>query len=130
MKLENIKHEIQLPSVLMHYTEYSPLYPFYITQHPFGFKIFSLAESYQITYSLNTQIHNSYLTLPSIILLPKTRAQIVFTHIIYSHLLLFSFYLYILVQFSKDNIMHSFINKYYILNIKRRNMVDYQNCTP
>ena len=30
--MKNIQHELQLPSVLMHYTEYSPSYPFYVTQ--------------------------------------------------------------------------------------------------
>ena len=87
----------------------------------FGFKIFSLAESYQITYSPNTQIHNSDLALPSFILLPKTRAELklfsltLFIHTYSFPLLIF----YILIQFSKDNIIHSFIIKYYILNIKK-----------
>ena len=59
---------------------------------PFGFKIFSIAESYQITYSFNIYIHNSYLTLLSSILLSKTRAELKlfsFT-LIHSHWFIFS----------------------------------------
>ena len=72
-----------------------------------------------------------YVALPSIILLPKTRAELkLFSLTLFIHT--YSFFLlffYILIQFSKDNIIHSFIIKYYTLNIKR-NMADYQDCTP
>ena len=70
-----------------------------------------------------------YISLPSFILLSITRAKLkLFSFTLFIHT--YSFFLlifYILIQFSKDNIIHSHVIKYYTLNIKR-NMADYQDC--